>query len=125
MADLNLNEFNEKSLDILADIFDPYTELMKDKEFVRLFSSNTKEAIKYACKEHKKEVIEIAAVLNGVPVEEYVVNPFTLPVTLYATIGTYSKINADLFTSQTQNSEDASSGSATENTGASVQPINS
>ena len=122
MADLNLNEFNEKSLDILADIFDPYTELMKDQQFVKLFSTNTKEAIKYACKNHKKEVIQIAAALSGVPVEEYVVNPFTLPVTLYATIGTYSKINAGLFTSQVQSSDDASSGLAMENTEAEDQP---
>lgn len=125
MATENLNELNEKSLDILADIFDPYTTLMKDPNFSQLFATNVYEAIKYACREHKKEVIEIAAVLNGVPVEEYVVNPFTLPITLFATIGAYSKINANLFTSQAQNSEDASSGSATENTEASEQPINS
>ena len=124
MAEVNLNEFNDKSLDILADIFDPYTELMKDAEFVKLFSTNTYEAIKYACKAHKKEVIKIAAVLNGVPEEEYVVNPFTLPITLFATIGAYSKINASLFTSYARNTEEASSGSATENTEASDQPKN-
>lgn len=122
MAEINLTEFNEQSLDILAAIFDPYTELMKDAEFVKLFTSNAYEAIKYACIKHKKEVIEIGAALSGVPVEEYVVNPFTLPITLFTTIGAYSKINASLFTSQAQSKEDASSGSAMVNTEANDQP---
>lgn len=121
MADINLNEFNEKSLDIMADILDPYFELMKDKKFVALFMSNYKEAIKYACKNHKKETIEIAAILSGKEVEEYIVNPFATPLTLMSALATYSKINKDLFTSQAQNQEDASSGSATENTEASEQ----
>lgn len=125
MAEVNLNDFNEQSLELLATIFDPYTSLMKDSEFVKLFSTNMYEAIKYACREHKKEVIEIAAALNGVPVEEYVVNPFTLPVQLFTTIGAYSKINASLFTSQAQNSEEASSGSAMGNTEAEEQPTDS
>ena len=121
MADINLNEVNDYSLEIMADILDPYFELMKDKKFVMLFISNTKEAIKYACKNHKKETIEIAAILSGKKVEQYVVNPFSTPLVLMTAIGTYSKINKDLFTSQAQNQEDASSGSATENTEASEQ----
>ena len=38
MADNNLRqELNEKSLDIRADMLDPYFELMKDPEFTKLF----------------------------------------------------------------------------------------
>lgn len=121
MADINLESMNEKSLEILADIIDPYFELMKDKEFTKLYMSNVTEAIKYACRHHQKETIEIAAVLSGKSVDEYVVNPFTLPITLLSAIGMYSKINKDLFTSQVQSKEDASSGSAMENTEAKEQ----
>lgn len=112
MAEINFEQVNDKSLEIVADIWDPYCALMRDTEFTKLYTTNLSEAIKYACREHKKEVIEIAAVLEGKKVEEYVVNPFKLPLTLLTAIGTYSKINKDLFTSQGQNTEDASSGSA-------------
>ncbi len=125
MADFNLEQTNEKSLEILADILDPYFELMKDKEFVKLYMNNVLEAIKYACKNHQKEVIEIAAVLEGKNPDEYVVNPFKLPFTLISAIGMYSKINKDLFTSQAQSKDDASSGSATVNTEAKEQQSDS
>lgn len=125
MADINLESMNDKSLEILADIIDPYFELMKDKEFTKLYMSNVTEAIKYACRHHQKEVIEIAAVLSGKSVDEYVVNPFTLPLTLLSAIGMYSKINADLFTSQVQSKEEASSGPAMVNTEAEEQQSDS
>lgn len=125
MADFNLEQTNEKSLEILADIFDPYFSLMKDKKFVELYMSNVMEAIKYACKNHQKEVVEIAAVLEGKKPEEYVVNPFKLPFTLIGAIGMYSQINKDLFTSQAQSKDDASSGSATVNTEAREQQSDS
>lgn len=125
MADINLEQVNDKSLEILADIIDPYFELMKDKEFTKLYMSNITEAIKYACKNHQKEVIEIAAVLSGKPVDEYVVNPFTLPITLLSAIGAYSQINKDLFTSQARKPGEASSGSAMVNTEAKEQQSDS
>lgn len=125
MSDINLEKLNDKSLEILADIWDPYFALMQDKKFVKLYTTSITEAIKYACKNHQKEVIEIAAVLEGKKPEEYVVNPFKLPITLLTAIGTYSKINNDLFTSQDQNTEVASSGPATENTEADVQQSDS
>ena len=121
MADINLESVNNKSLEIMADIMDPYFELMRDKKFTELYMSNVKEAIKYACRNHQKETIEIAAVLSGKSVDEFVVNPFTLPVILLSAIGTYSKINNDLFSSAEQSKEEASSGSATVNTEASEQ----
>lgn len=125
MADFNLKEMNDKSLDLMADILDPYFELMKDKNFTELFFSNVKEAIKYACHNHKEETIKIAAILSGKNESEYVVNPFSTPIILLSAIGTYSKINKDLFTSQVQNKEEASSGSAMENIEASEQSKNS
>lgn len=121
MAEIDFGQVNDKSLEIVADIWDPYCALMRDTEFTKLYTTNLSEAIKYACRKHKEEVIEIAAVLEGKKVEDYVVNPFRLPVILLTAIGTYSQINKDLFTSQGQNTEEASSGSATVNTEAKEQ----
>lgn len=115
MSEINLNELNDRSLEIMADILDPYFELMKDQEFTKLYMTNIQEAIKYACRHHKRETIQIAAILSGKKEDEFVVNPFATPIVLLSAIGTYSKINKDLFTLQAQNTEDASSGSAMEN----------
>ena len=123
--EVNLEKMNDRSLEILADIWDPYFELMRDKKFAKLYATNLHEAIKYACKNHKKQVIEIAAVLEGKSIDEYVVNPFKLPITLITAIGAYSKVSKDLFTSQDQSKEIASSGPATENTEAEEQPKDS
>ena len=126
MADNNLRqELNEKSLDIMADILDPYFELMKDPEFTKLFMTNAMEAIKYACKHHKKETIQIAAILSEKNEDEFVVNPFATPMVLLSAIGMYSEAGQNLFISQVQNTEEASSGSAMENTEASEQSENS
>ncbi len=126
MADNNLRqELNEKSLDIMADMLDPYFELMKDPEFTKLFMTNVMEAIKYACKHHKKETIQIAAILSEQTEDEFVVNPFATPMVLLSAIGMYSEAGQNLFISQVQNTEEASSGSAMENTEASEQSENS
>jgi hypothetical protein len=126
MADNNLRqELNEKSLDIMADMLDPYFELMKDPEFTKLFMTNVMEAIKYACKHHKKETIQIAAILSEKTEDEFVVNPFATPMVLLSAIGMYSEAGQNLFISQVQNTEEASSGSAMENTEASEQSENS
>ena len=116
---------NEKSLEIMAEIFEPMCNLMMDKEFAKLYVKDLKKAFAYACKNNKKEVIEIAAALEGVPADKYVVNPFILPINLMAAIGAYAKLSKDLFTSQVQSTEETSSGPATENTEVVVQPINS
>ena len=126
MADNDLRkQLNDKSLDIMADILDPYFELMKDPEFTKLFISNTMEAVKYACRHHKKETIQIAAILSEKSEDEFVVNPFAVPIVLVSAIGMYSEAGQDLFISQVQNTEEASSGSAMENTEASEQSENS
>lgn len=122
---MNANEINDKSMEVLENIADPYFDLMRDSEFLKLYMSDCMEAVKYACKSHKKEVVEIAAALKGVPVSEYVVDPFTLPLVLISAMVAYRKLSDGLFTSQAQSTEEASSGSATESTEANEQPINS
>lgn len=125
MADNKLDELNAKSCEIMAEIFTPLSELMKDKEFAKLYVSNIQNAFIYAFKNHPKETVQIAAALEGKNPDDYIVNPFRVPVIIWTAFGMYSKVGADLFTSQAQNSEEASSGSATENTEASEQSENS
>lgn len=129
MANIDLGQMNDNSLEILADLWDPYLRLMSDEKFTALYMANIQEAIKYACKNHKPEVAEIAAVLEGEKEAfdkgEYVINPFKLPIILLSAIGSYAKINKDLFISQAQSKEEASSGSAMVNTEAKEQPEDS
>ena len=120
-----LDELNAKSCEIMADIFAPLSELMKDKEFAKLYVTNIQNAFIYAFKNHPKETVQIAAALEGQNPDEYIVNPFRVPLIIWSAFGMYSKVGRDLFISQAQNSEEASSGSATENIEASEQPKDS
>lgn len=107
----------EAALDALADLIEPITEIVTDAEFVRLAKSNAPrpKLIKAAIKGHKKAIIEILAILDGVPPDEYEVNLVTLPKKLLEVFNDPDV--ASLFQSQGQVTK-TSSGSVTENTGA-------
>lgn len=79
---MRLSEFkDEQALEVLADLIEPAAEIMTDKEVSAAYDSNNlPHAISVAIKNHKESVIKILATLDGVPVEEYHVNLFTLPV---------------------------------------------
>ena len=81
---MKLSEYkNEQALDILADILEPSSKSFSDKEVKEAFGTGDKiKGIKTVIKTHKKEIIEILAVLDGVPVAEYECNVLTLPVKL-------------------------------------------
>lgn len=78
---MKLSEYQgEAALDILADLIEPAGEIMTDKEIGEVFKKNRFKAIGLAIKNHKKAVMQIMATMDGVPVEEYKCNVFTLPV---------------------------------------------
>ena len=81
---MKLSEYkNEQALDILADILEPSAKIFSDKDVKKAFETGDKiKGIKAAIKTHKTEIIEILAVLDGVPVAEYECNVLTLPVKL-------------------------------------------
>ena len=81
---MKLSEYkNEQALDILADILEPSAKIFSDKDVKKAFETGDKiKGIKAAIKTHKSEIIEILAVLDGVPVAEYECNVLTLPVKL-------------------------------------------
>lgn len=106
---------NEEKLDLFADLIEPFSAICADKEFLRLLSGNQKlAAVRYALKNRKEPIIEILALIEGVPKEEYQVNLLTLPVKL---LNFLNKPEVqELFSSQSQKNDGAVSGSATENT---------
>ena len=111
---MKLSEYQgEAALDILADLIEPAGEIMSDKEIGEVFKKNRFAAIGLAIKNHKKAVMQIMATMDGVPVEEYKCNVFTLPVKILELLNDSELIR--LFTYQGQTGDANSSGSASEN----------
>ena len=105
----------EAAMDMLADLIEPAGEIFGDKGVADAYRNGNKlGAVKVAIKNHKKAVIEILAVLDGVPVEEYCPNLFSLPVKLLEILN--DKDLLQLFTLQGQTGDATSSVSASENT---------
>ena len=112
---MKLSEYQgEAALDILADLIEPAGEIMTDKEIGEVFKKNRFRAIGLAIKNHKKAVMQILATMDGVPVDEYKCNVFTLPVKVLELLNDPELVQ--LFTSQGQTGDANSSGSASENT---------
>lgn len=112
---MKLSEYKgEAALDILADLIEPAGEIMSDKEIGEVFKKNRFKAIGMAIKNHKKAVMQIMATMDGVPVDEYKCNVFTLPVKILELLNDSELIR--LFTYQGQTGDANSSGSASENT---------
>lgn len=81
---MKLSEYKgEEAIELLADIIEPAAKILADKECAAaLKNKEITKAVKIGLKAHKREVIEIMAALDGVPVDQYEVNLFTLPVKL-------------------------------------------
>lgn len=107
---------NEEAIDVLADIIEPLAEILSDKELAKAIQKKEKaiKGVSIAIKNHKSEVIQILARLDGVPVEDYSCNVFTLPIKVMELLN--DKELLDFFKSQGQVITDVSFGSATENT---------
>ena len=97
----------EDAIEVLADIIEPLAIILADNEIRELVQDkNTRTApiklVKPALKNHKKEVLEILARIENVPVDEYAetVNVFTLPMQVLDFIN--DKNVQSLFTSQRQ-----------------------
>ena len=112
---MKLSEYRgEAALDILADLIEPAGEIMSDKKIGEVFKENRFKAIGLAIKNHKKAVMQIMATMDGVPVEEYKCNVFTLPAKILQLLNDPELVQ--LFTSQGQTGDAKSSGSVAVNT---------
>ena len=112
---MKLSEYQgEAALDILADLIEPAGEIMSDKEIGDVFKENRFKAIGLAIRNHKKAVMQILATMDGVPVDEYKCNVFSLPVKILEILNDPEMIQ--LFQYQGQTGDAKSSGSASGNT---------
>lgn len=104
------------ALDLLADIMEPAVEIMADEEVRKTFDKKTRlQGAAIAIKRHKDAVMRILARLEGVEVEQYHCNIFTLPARVLEVLN--DKELLDFFTEQAQTMTiDAPSGAATEPT---------
>ena len=101
---MKISEYkNEEALDILADLIEPAGEIFSDKDFVKKIQSkksNKMEIVKSLIKDHKKAIIEILAILDETPVDEYECNIFTLPIKILEILNDEELVK--FFTSQGQ-----------------------
>lgn len=107
----------ERALEVIADLIDPVGVLLQDDQFKQIAQDRERskaDTIKYLLKEHKKEVIEILAVINGADPKTYEPSLLSLPMMLMDMIEDPDV--AMLFGLQDRTTESASSGPATENT---------
>lgn len=108
----------EGALDVLAELLEPASAILADKKVAQIYNSNKPkiELATYIIKIHKKEVIEILAVLDGEDPKTYAdkINIFTLPMKLLELLNDEDLLS--FFQSQGQNMELTSSGSVMENT---------
>ena len=76
---------NEEALDVVSELIDPITEICKDEETLKELRSVAKEKappiklIKPLISKHKKEIVQILAILDRKDPETYEVSLLTLP----------------------------------------------
>lgn len=73
---------NERAIEVLADLIAPAREVFGDAKVVELIKTDKLGAVQFALKGHPKAVMEILALTEGVPVEEFECNVLTLPMKL-------------------------------------------
>ena len=114
---MRLSDFeNEEALDLLADIIEPASEIMSDQKVVGILRSGkpTMFAVAEILKSHKKSTIEIIAAIHRKKPEEVKFNVITVTRDILDILNDPQV--QQVFTSQSQNSESMSSGSAMEST---------
>lgn len=111
-----LSEYkDEEALDVLADLIEPVINIFGDKEVAEYYRARViLKAVQVAIKNHKKDVINMLAVLERVPAEEYHCTLLSLPKDLFDVFNDPELI--DFFTSQEQIISEKTSGSVTEST---------
>lgn len=106
----------EKAIDMLADLIDPITEIAGDAAVKEVITKgNRLEAVKTILKSHKKQVLEIMAIMDGEDPETYSPSLPEIPLKILEFFN--DPVFAPFFSSQGQNQEEVFSGSATGNIG--------
>ena len=98
---MKISEFkNEDAIDLLADLIEPTANILADNEIQAAFKAETNKLTiaKKCLKLHKKDVLEILAIVNGQTPEEYTCNPISILVDLLAILN--DKELVDFFVEQ-------------------------
>ena len=104
---------DEEALDVLADLLDPSIAIFGDEEVGDYYRGGVKlKAVQVAIKKHKKDVMSMMAILDGVPVEEFHCNLLTLPKMLLE-IFSDPDLESFFLEQSEEKISDTSSGSAT------------
>lgn len=99
-----LSEYkNEEAAAVLADILEPAAEIMSDNKFKEAFQTSKISAAKIALREHGKAIIDVLAIYDGIPREEYSVNPLEIVSKVIAILNDKELMSA--FISQGQTAE--------------------
>lgn len=114
---------NEEALDLFADLMEPVAEILTDNEVKKAYGEKPIKGIKVAIKRHKRTIVSILAMLDGVPEKNYKVNVLTLPMKVLelANRPDFQPIVQELFQLQDQMTAVDASGPATEPTGDGVE----
>ena len=107
----------EDALDVLGDLLDPATAIASNEGFQKIVNNGSKlDVVKYLMKNCKKEILAILAILDRKDPETYEPTLPEIPMKILELIN--DPAFASFFDSQSRSQGRASSGSATENTGA-------
>lgn len=106
----------EDALDLLAELIEPFTEIISDGEIKKAIKDNKPrpELIKLIIKGHKKSILEIMAQINGEDPSTFAPTVLDLPLMLIDLLN--DEAVTQLFRSQVQTSVEEPSGPATETT---------
>lgn len=105
----------EKALEALGEIIEPAVKIMQDPAVAAAArAGNTLEIVKIMCKDHKREVITMLAVLDDQDPATYEVGLLTLPAKLLELLND-PEVQM-LFTQRGRTEGETPSGSASENT---------
>lgn len=111
-----LSEYkDEDALNLLADLIDPTVEIFGDPEVAKWVRAKVHiKAIQVALRKHQKDIIDMMALLEDVPREEYHFTLSTLPKMLLDVM--HDPELKDFFELQGEMAQETPSGSAMENT---------
>lgn len=113
----HLSEYkDEEALDMLADLIDPVINIFSDKEVADYYRGGVViKAVQASIKNHKEDVLNMLAILERVPREEYHCNLLTLPKVLLSVFNDPEL--KDFFSEQSEGmTSEGASGSVMEST---------
>ena len=114
---MKLSEYkNEQAIEVLGKLLTPLSKILSDKDIKALYAKKASklEFAQALLLSHPSDIVEILAILDDTPVEEYKVSMITLPKKLLEILN--DEELASFFSSQGQSLETTSSGSAMANT---------